>query len=417
MWPDACAECWNTCVDELPQEPARRPRIRVGARAPYSDPNIDYALPKTVGATQIAYSAAWPRDTAMLDHFTTKEVLDELASHGIRAVKLFIAGVYWDGVEHPTNPLLYPDYPIIFEDMHEVWEHPDIDVFVITFMNYGHASWARGCDGGWELEWPNEPTYEIAKFLFKHFGDQDKTIIIAGSEIDNQWRGFGCNDPEDAMWDSWPQADIDACLAEKTQAECAYDLSMDRMRYATREIQRRQREVEKARSEHPDATIRIRTSVNISVTSRRAKYYFTSFMHEMYNEMEYWPDYVGLTHFKGDNTTLAQAVKNIQRLIGYPVERIYLDQFGTFEKTEGKQYPVIYNKGVDGFNLGINSMFVWMWRQTWHRFTSGGVPLNRGMFQWLTTEGRVEWGAPTSGLQAIYELNTQYGDYKEYMEE
>jgi hypothetical protein len=346
-----------------------------------------------------------------MNHFTTKELFDELASHGIRAVKLFLAGLYWDGVEHPTNPIFYHDYPITFEDMHEVWAHPDIDVIVITFINYGHAAWLRGCGGGWEMGWPNEPTYEIAKFLFKHFGDQDKVIIFTSGEVDNQWRGYECNDPQDAMWDFWSLKDIDECLAEKTQVECAYDLSLDRMWYAKMEIERRQREVEKARSEHPDATLRIATSVNISVTTRREKYYFTSFIHYMYRYMNNWPDYIGLSHFKGDGTTLEKAVSNIQRLTGYPVERIFLDQFGTFERTEGKQYDLIYNKGVDGFNLGLNLQLVWMWRQSWHRFTSGGVPLNRGMFQWLTTGGRVEWGAPTSGLQAIYELNAQYGEY------
>jgi len=383
----------------------------VNDRGPSFDPSFDYILPKTVGAAQIAYDAAWPRGNGMLDHFTTKELFDDMASHGLRAVRLWLSVPYDDGMRVNHNDCgdswIADAY---YEEMREVWEHPDIDVIVIIFVAENYSVWDIGCSGTPEISWAHEPTYEIAKFFFENFGDQKKTIIFTNPEIDNLWRGFTCFEPWQAMWDFWPDSRVDECLAMKTQEECAYDLSMTRMFYTKMKIERRAEAVQRARAEYPDATIRIGSAMTISATTRRAKYFYTTFMHSMYKHLTHQPEWIGLSHWKGDGTTLEEAVNNVMRLTGYPVERIFLDQFGMFEKYDGKQYNLIYNKGVEAFDLGINSLFVWIYRQPWHNFDDQGRPLNRGMFQWLTTEGRVEWGAPTSGLRAIQELNAEYGE-------
>jgi len=161
---------------------------------PTEDPNMQsYRLARTVGVNQNAYSEAWPfpRHGGILDQFTTKELFDELSGYGIRAVRLWLSVPYNDGFNGPP----------IYEDMHLVWGHPDIDTMVVIFTDERYTTWAEpGCTSTRVVAQVDEPTYEIATFLYENFGDQEKTIIITEPEIDNLWRGYDCSEPNDALW-------------------------------------------------------------------------------------------------------------------------------------------------------------------------------------------------------------------------
>jgi len=394
-------------VDELPAPGPRRPR-RVGWGGPYKDPNVgDYTLKKQVGVAQIAYSEAWQGyQGSMPHHFTTKELFDELAYHGIHSVRLWLTVPFWDGVEHPTDPLLYPNYQI-FEDMSKVWEHPDIDTILLILTNPGHTAYEEDiCHTGNSMTWLNDPVEEAMEFLYKHFGDQDKTIIFANTETDNQWRGFHCTEPDEINFDTfWGPERQQECFDEYTLEECVYQMGVIRFEYALRMVERRQRLVEEFRARHPDSTLKFRTSITISAyesSDRLLGMYALSRI----RYMKYKPDYIGLSHWNGNSMTLTEAIHAVKRLTRYPEERLIIDQIGANERKPGAQYPVIIGKTHEAWDEGVNSVFVWMWKATWRGYRPNGDPANKGMWWHLCQEPEpwCGWGEPTSGLDAIYEL-------------
>ena len=94
---------------------------------------MNYSVPRGVGVTQVAYEMLRKPVTR---HFTTKELLDDISSHGIRIVKLWLEGNPFDGagrwgwttpwgVEMPGMG----SHEAIYEDMDEVWRHPGVDVY------------------------------------------------------------------------------------------------------------------------------------------------------------------------------------------------------------------------------------------------------------------------------------------------
>lgn len=392
MWPYICENCEATCT----RVPFRRVRP-----VPRVEP-----LPQTVGVAQIAYDAAWPFSPKLLNHFTTKELFDELATHGIRAVRLHLSAPYWDGVESSrADGCGNPIEGIIFEDMNEVWGHPDIDVIVLLFANDMTSNWETDCNGGNQLSWPHDQTYEFASFLFRNFGDEDKTIILTMGEVDNIWRGFHCVDPEEMIWESIPPATVNDCLETKTRAECVFDFSMIRFEWTRKEIERRQIEVERAQAENPRARLRIETSMTISVFSPEqaaGKYLGKFALRDM--QFEHPPRFYGASYWNGAEShgiSISDAIYSIMEYRGIPAEQVFIDQVGANESFPGKQYAVLMERITEAFSTGVTAAFVWMFRQTWHG-------KNKGMWQFLTTEGRVEWGEPTSGLSAIYTLNATY---------
>jgi len=402
-----------------------RPEVPV----PAVDPSIDYQLPRTVGVAQIAYSEAWQGyQRAMPHHFTTGELFDELAGHGIRSVRLWLTVPYWDGIEAPGyNPTR--NYNPIFEDMAEVWGHPDVDIIVVIFTGVEHALIEPGCQSGTNMSWTLEDTARIAHFFFQHFPDQDKTIVIANPETDNQWRGFDCVEPDEIDFDSfWGPARQQECFDSKTLEECVYEMAMIRYDYAIRRVEERQKIVQEVRDMYPEATLRLRTSMTISQTVPNDKY-FGHYALERVHEMEFQPDYIGLSYWRNHGRTIQEAVDHIYELTGYPPERIFLDQAGQNEKKFGRQYPVFMKRALDAWDSGIDLVLFWMWRQTWHAYggteddkglsklfgplpiinnmSKGLWPANKGVWEWLTTEGDVVWGSPNSGLEAIYQLNDE----------
>jgi len=407
LWPDACAACWDTCVDR-PWH--RRAGGRIGP-APYHDPNVgDYTLSKTVGVAQIAYSEAWQSYQPAMQHsFTTAELFDELAYHGIRAVRLWLTVPYWDGVEYPDGTL---NPNPIFEDMREVWEHPNIDTIMVILTDYAHTGVEVDCDGNTTMTWINDPVEKFARFMFENFPDQDKTVIIANTETDNQWRGFRCFEPDEMIWDSIPPADVEECLAEFTKEECVVKFSKWRMDYAIRQVEKRQRIVQQVRAEYPNAKLRLRTSMTTSVFSaaNAKKKFLGMYALSKVMSMKWKPDYIGISHWQGSNMTILQAIAYVRRATWYPPNRLIIDQIGSNDRRNGRQYDVITSKTHDSWDAGANLVLVWIWKETWRRPVGGSLKdESKGLWDILceAPDPWCGWGDPKSGLWAVYELNEE----------
>lgn len=408
MFPDECQQCWDVCQDPV----VRKPDTRVGGVAPPESVLDDYELPKTVGAAQIAYSEAWQHyQKAMPHHFTTKELFDEMGHHGLRAVRLWLTVPYWDGVEHPTNSLLYPNYQV-FEDMREVWEHPDIDTIMVILTDPAHTVQEADCNGYNSMTLTDDPVEAFARFMFRHFSDQDKTIIIANPEADNQWRGFHCVEPDEINFDTfWGPDEQAECLAENTLEECVYQMAQLRFDYILRSIENRQRIVEEIRELYPDAKLKLRTSVTISEFhgAQSRERLFGMFVLSKIKLMKHKPDYIGLSFWKGANMSLSDAIFWVKRLTGYPAERMIIDQIGQNEKRYGMQYKTLTRLTHEAWDNGINLVLVWIWKSTWRGYTINGASADKGMWSILCDEPEpwCGWGEPNSGLGAIYELNAE----------
>jgi hypothetical protein len=368
----------------------------------------DYALPKMVGTAQIAYSEAWQGyQRAMTHHFWTGELFDELGEHGIRAIRLWLTVPFDDGMRIHSDDRGNEWTRVIFEDIRYVWEHPDIDVIVVILTDPRHTAWETDCDGRGSMTWINDPVEEFARFMFEAFPHIDKTVIIANTETDNQWRGFKCNEPNEMIWDSVPPAKVEECLANNTAKECVREFSMWRFEYALRQVEKRQRIVQEVRAEYPYATLRLRTAMTISVFSfEQAKTrWLGQYALRHIRGMRYKPDYIGISYWRGARQSLTWVIQEIRRVTGYPAERLFLDQIGQNEKHPGAQYERITNLMHEAWENGVNLGLVWIWKTTWP------IPQekDKGMFEQLCRppDRFCGWGEPHSGLQAIIDLNEE----------
>jgi hypothetical protein len=376
---------------------------------PTSDPSVDYVVPRGVGVTQVAYEMLRKPVTR---HFTTKELLDDITSHGIRIVKLWLEGNPFDGRpkwgwETPWGVWMsgMGNGKVLFEDMDEVWRHPDVDIFVVRFVNMAWTVIETGCSGWTGPTFAQEPSFKIAKKLLKHYGNEDKTIIFSNWEGDNQWRGSGCNEPDQAMWSAAGTWYNTGCRDDNTIEECAEMFCRERMAYVKRCTERRQEGIEQARALYPDATLRIFHSLVVSDFDEKPGYFGLNLTKDMIPTLEHPPDFIGVSYYTKHEKSITEIAEYIAQHTGYPPERLYIDEIGAPEKIPGRQYDRLMAVIPEAFVAGYAFACIWMWKQTWHDFFTNGKPKNFGMWQWTTDSGKVEWGEPTSGLQAIQEIN------------
>ena len=389
-YPEVCAQCWAECGFE-PGPPPRQ----VIPLVP-----MDYTMARGVGVTQLAYDLSRPEHTR---HFTTAALMDELVDNNINIIKLWLNYNPFDGagpfhwhsygtsmgdLNLPTHPSGYPtgtDYRRVpmFEDMDFVWRDPRFETIVVRFI--GSGMWDEddpSCTGWTGPFWVNEPTYDIASKLLRRYGEQDKLIIITDWENDNQWSCGGTVTPE---------------------------IAAERMLYVKMMAESRQRAVEQARAENPDAALRVMFAVIANDFDELPSYYGMNITKDMIPFMDPQPDLIGFTYWSKHLKPITEVMDYIMMHTGYPASRIYLDEIGAPEKTECQQYDRIMPVVTEFFEAGGTFACVWMWRQTWYDFTDGGKPINMGMWKWAGTTGKVEWlNEPTSGLAAIQELNDDW---------
>jgi hypothetical protein len=365
---------------------------------------MSYRLPKTVGMNQIAYSEAWPypRHGGVLDQFTTKELFDELSSYGINALRLWLSVPYDDGYSGPP----------VYEDMHEVWEHPGIDTLVVIFKHPHEESFIEpGCHSDRvTTDNLNEPTYEIATFLYENIGHLNKTIIFTAPEIDNMARGYDCEGADEALWWDWDRSE--ECRAEKTDEECAFEMYEERMAVLIANAERRQREVRRARDEHPDANLVVATSITVSVFDEEPEYYNKFALRDNIPDMDPSPDYIGLSQGASGGRDFAFPIMQTMLFTGFPTDRQFVDQVYVNEEYPGKQYNLVKPAIEVAFNWDIQTVLIWMWKQGWRSYNEDNTPHgNKGMWQWANdpeVPGKTVYGDPTSGFQVVEELHPAF---------
>jgi hypothetical protein len=409
LWPHTCEEC-TTEEGQVTQVAPRR--------APYDPWLGDYSLPKTVGVTQIAHEFVNP---PVIQHFTNLDLAYELRDHGIKSMKVWIDNHPFDG---DTQAFCYDfngndwcEYDMLgwdcggyylgeshprFENMIRFWQEAPVEIIFARFQRYGYRE-------GRCMAKTFPPYYAITKRLYEIAGDRDMTVVFADWEED--WWPWGCHTDEEydypfQYW--WGQDELDRCLAERTRTECGVEVVEQRYAYLMQEIERRQSEVAQARRE---AYINLGHRPNLRVmTSAIVNKYplnhnppagaeSVRLLAERITDLPITsrPDLLLLSYWlKGYDPGLT--INWLTEVTGYPPQRIVIDELGGIEGVDQASRIADYVPAFWG--LGVRTVNVWLWRQTWH-----DPGKNRGLWKQITTEGRVEWGDPTDGYYVLRDLN------------
>jgi hypothetical protein len=414
------------------------PIRRVAVRRPPIDRNLrSYRLPVSVGVTQLAYDLNWEHWNSPVPHpyarWTTEELLDDIASHGFNAVKIWFKGDPLDGMgewcwsppawdeEERGGPFscAFGDYGL--EDMAAVWSHPAIEVYTMRFIS---EAWsirehnARGPNDRPQnsgITFANEPSYHLARALLEKIGHLPKVIVFADWETD--WHARGQNsrgyDDEGNMLFPWDDAGdwwSDECWDSYSYQECGEMLVAERWSYVLRSIQRRQAGIEAARAEFPRSLLRVLHALIVNRYPGNIKETDLGYhLVEHIDELEYRPDLIALS-FWDRETSIRDALRWIHEQTGYPYERITVDEFGEWRDKD--QFERIWNEGRQARCLGVRNLNVWMWKQTW----CGTKPPNyenrqHGLFEQTNCpkpsedpQQPVQFGTARPGLQAALDV-------------
>jgi hypothetical protein len=199
------------------------------------------------------------------------------------------------------------------------------------------------------------------------------------------------------------------CRAERTDEECAEIYTHERMLKYIARAEQRQRDVERARAEHPDAILRIATSVTVSDFEPKERHFGKSALTHYMPDMDPKPDYIGLSQGASGQRDFHFPIAQVKLYLNYPESRMFIDQVYVNEEKSGKQRRLLTPAIQSAVDHDIQVILVWMWRQGWRSYNEDGSPHgNKGMWQWINdpyTPGKTEWGDPTSGLGVILEFN------------
>jgi hypothetical protein len=426
MWPAMCEDCpkWECSILD--------PRLSPGLTAP-RDRNVrSYRLDRTVAPTAINYDVNWATHPSR-QYWTTKELLDELESHGVSAAKLWLDSDPFSQTGEfcwTPNWLLDEREPVCYEhdegteDMDLVWRHPAIDTYLVRFQAQMWSAREYGCGTNQPsgISFANEPTYDIAYRLLQRYGWKDAVIIFGDWEQDWQIRGQNCNGPmPNGNW-SYPWLDaptwmkepcIQSCIEETGQSRsfcfhrCGDQIIAERADMVRRILERRQAAIEAARAAFPRARLRIFHAATVNkypanLVDDRTQITVT----EMINTLEHRPDFIALSFWRRD-IPITEVLDWIRENTGYHGNRIIIDELGSSRPAE--QYERLFNETRRAWCWGVNLVGWWTWKQTWC-----GDPRQHGLFEQLQPcSGKVEFGDPTPGYQALRDLLDQPFDRSE----
>jgi hypothetical protein len=360
--------------------------------------------------------------------WTSTELLDDISSHGIRAVKIWMDGDPFDGGQWCWSPEWWTgEEPFScefgqygFENMADFWGHPGIDIYTIRFQNIAWASREYGANLDpstppklKRVTFAGEPTYWIARELLARFGHLDKTIIITDWEQDwgiqgQDCRGTDINGRWLYPWDDASPWYSNECWEQYDFDTCGEMLIKERLAYVRETIERRQMAVNAARAEFPDVNLRILTGpiVNRYPANFEESDLGISLTEEI-STLDPQPDII-LLSFWHRRSTITEALDYIEAETGYPRNRIYVDELGEWK--ESNQYRRIYDEGRRAACWGVELLNVWLWRETWcSDLRSDGTQHQHGLFYHTNLDqcvGRtsVEFGDPRPGYYAVQDL-------------
>lgn len=410
--PNYCQQCWDTCGEEWRCDP------------------VPVTLPRSVGVT--GYHPPYLRTFAnQMDRF------------GIHTVTIWLddnpVGRDWcwhmdGGIETCW------DNRAKVEDF---WTDPNIDTVFVRFdslawAGYEKGSQLSGAQAG--VTFATEPTYDIAYALLSEYGDLDKTIVFVDWEQD--WGivgqgGFGTYSTgvlagmhrypwlDSSPWYGYPLVPypwevnlsngcIGDCMDDGGTQDACYltcgDMMLaDRARFVKSEIERRQVEVEQARAEFPDATLRIYSAAVVNNTPYQAHDLRpVTTVSEMIPTMEHKPDLIGVSYWAFD-VPITDVLDWVQQTTGYDRRSIFVAEIGA--PKEAEQYERIFNETRRAWCWGVGPVNIWIWKQTYScsELRPNGLEIrNFGLFyqRHPCDTGRIKFKGKRPGLYALQDLLT-----------
>lgn len=355
----------------------------------------DYTIPRSVGAIHvipdmsegpIPWWGASPGKQPLHQTFAT------MRDAGLTAVGGLLRA-------HPTISM--------YEPIRRAFRTTGIDVIVIAPMHWASTEWNYDKTIK-NIRWQHIPP-DIFELLYRHYGGQDKTIIVQTLELDWTVAGIGCRQRDRCLkWDghyaeylsafeagdqpcpmSWGQTDphVLACDAVK----------MGRGARVLAELNELQAAAEAARAAHPNARLKVFFAPQVNFF--RDEFFLVA--RDLIPRMDSPPDFVGLSLYRKAGDPV-EAFEAVQRWTGLPPERIYIAEVGA---KEGTQPDGEFIGGIpqhDRIKAVVNSLFVrgcplaMVW--SWAEIAGGGGHTGYAVIDAAT-------GEKCSGYNAIKELN------------
>jgi hypothetical protein len=304
---------------------------------------------------------------------------------------------------HPTQR--------IWENIRRAFRTPGIDVIVVTPLHWAstEVNWDMTIDN---LRWENLPE-NIFELLYRHYGGQDKAIIVQTLELDWTVAGIGCRQDDRCIRDDGRYAHyLKACqegtLAPYWQCEgqvgcetiASSMVKLDRAAYLLGVCNRLQAAAEAARANHPNAKLKVFYSMEVNFF--RNEFYLVA--RDLIPKMPAPPDFVGLSLYKkaGDHV---KAFENVLEWTGLPAERVFISEVGAREGTQRDGSFISGTPQADRINSVVNDLFglgcplamVWSWEEIPYTGGHTGYAVNDA----VTKE-------PLSGRKAIRDLNAHW---------
>lgn len=360
----------------------------------------DYTIPRSVGAVSVIPDMSQGPIPWWIPYEASRpfgDVTREMVGDGLTAIGRMLQA-------HPTINN--------FENIRRAFRTPGADVFTVWPMYWSSTEW------NWDhtvknIRWLNiQP--DIFELLYRHYGGQDKTIIVQPYELDWTVAGIGCRKRSRCLqWDgkydeyfaeflggrkpcpmSWGQTDthILACDAVK----------IERASRVLAELNALQAASEEARAAHPNAKLKVFHAPHVNFFTNE----FFLVARDLIPRMDSPPDLIGLSLYRKAGDVI-EAFENVQRWTGLPPNRIYIAEIGEKEGTQrdgtviggSPQYDRLMSAVPALFDRGCPLAIVWSWEE----IAGGGGHTGYAVNDAVT-------GAVLSGRRAIEELNGRWRD-------
>ena len=356
------------------------PRLQ---RARVGEEMTDYTIPRSVGAISVVPDmsegpVAWwraSRGRPLYQSFAS------MRDSGLTAVGCLLRA-------HPTQR--------IWENIRRAMRTPGLDVIVITPLRWAEREWNYDHTVK-NLRWENTPP-EIFELLYRHYGHQEKTIIVQSLELDWTVAGIGCRADDRCIKDG-SKYDYYLALCGDHVHACK-QVKIDRAARLLKIMNERQAAAEAARKRHPNAKLKVYHAMQVNFFMD--EFYLVA--RDLIPAMNLPPDLVGLSLYRKAGDPVV-AYENVLEWTGLPADRVYVAEVGTREGTQrdgrAREGPRQYNRIVpivdSLFGLGCPLAMVWSWEEV----AGGGGHTGYAVNDAVT-------GEPLSGRTAIEELNRRW---------
>jgi hypothetical protein len=273
---------------------------------------------------------------------------------------------------------------------------PGLDVIVITPLRWASREWDYNRTVK-NLRWENTPP-EIFELLYRHYGHQDKTIIVQTLELDWTVAGVGCRQDDRCIKDG-SHYDKYFEITGDHLTTCKW-VKLDRAEHLLDQMNRLQAAATAARANHQNAKLKVLFGMEVNFF--RDEFYLVA--RDLIPKMASPPDFVGLSLYRkaGDPVT---AFENVMAWTGLPAERIMISEVGRREGTQRDGRVIVRRQQEDRICSVVDALFargcplamVWSWEE---------IPYTGGHTGYAVNDAAT--GEPLSGRKAISDLNAKW---------